>query len=665
MPARKRRRWEDEEEGDEMENAMVDCDDTSDDEVAALTPGQEYVSYLSTLLFSRKVSAEQFCILMYWSAEAGMEEARKYAKAPGGKTGHYSRHCNETLQVFKQRDKLYIVEVIGKGAEGRGPIPLLTLPPHEAIDEFARRSPDYSLRVQEKSESNEFPPAYYLHPAVIEHGAGNVAPLGVFVDGVAYSNVDTVIGFWVICLTTGQRFLAAVVRKCLLFDCSCKGWCTLWQVWTWLRWSLEACQAAAFPLHRHDNTSWLASDSKRSELAGSPMAVRGCLLLLKADWSELCTSFGIPAWNDGMRPCFGCNCDLGSMHSWRGSTPSNLVWRANGLRDYWEACERCEIRVQVPQGRLQDFCNHLRYDARKAGLRGRTLRVLMPEFGLVPGDRLEPSPELGDVGALEEQTKDMVDAVFWRVSSETLARHRNPLLCEALHSSPSMCMTVDSMHALNLGVMLVYARVLVWRLIREGAWAQTPNFEEQVAISITAMAAGYKLWYARRRAAHPGENLIRVPINKKLLGDPDVGPLRTKAAATWTFMLFLLDVGEERVSLLSAELVSFLQAGRSLEAMVALFKEAPPQLSALQIQQAWDYWKGFLTKSGDVEDLLIPKCHLLFHLLERLDWFGNPRMYSNWQDESLNRILKTACQGISQKTFEFSLLLRMVDLLQQ
>ena len=93
------------------------------------------------------------------------------------------------------------------------------------------------------------------------------------------------------------------------------------------------------------------------------------------------------------------------------------------------------------------------------------------------------------------------------------------------------------------------------------------------------------------------------------------------------------------------------------------FREAPPQLSADDIQLAWDCYKDFLTRTADVEDLLIPKAHLLLHLLERVDWLGNPRFYSNWQDESLNRVLKCACRSISQNTIEFSLLLQMVDLL--
>ena len=48
--------------------------------------------------------------------------------------------------------------------------------------------------------------------------------------------------------------------------------------------------------------------------------------------------------------------------------------------------------------------------------------------------------------------------------------------------------------------------------------------------------------------------------------------------------------------------------------------------------------------------------------MEDLPRLGNPTLYSNWLDEALNRVLKKACRGISQRTFEASLLVRMPDL---
>jgi hypothetical protein len=63
------------------------------------------------------------------------------------------------------------------------------------------------------------------------------------------------------------------------------------------------------------------------------------------------------------------------------------------------------------------------------------------------------------------------------------------------------------------------------------------------------------------------------------------------------------------------------------------------------------------------EDAFVPKHHLMFHLLSNAAFLGNPRRYSTWLDESLNKLLKATCRHASQAVFEASTLLRMRELL--
>lgn len=56
---------------------------------------------------------------------------------------------------------------------------------------------------------------------------------------------------------------------------------------------------------------------------------------------------------------------------------------------------------------------------------------------------------------------------------------------------------------------------------------------------------------------------------------------------------------------------------------------------------------------------LTPKFHLGLHLTHRLAHSGQVRLYANWYDESLNRVLKTCCRHISQLRFEEEVLFRM------
>jgi hypothetical protein len=58
-----------------------------------------------------------------------------------------------------------------------------------------------------------------------------------------------------------------------------------------------------------------------------------------------------------------------------------------------------------------------------------------------------------------------------------------------------------------------------------------------------------------------------------------------------------------------------------------------------------------------------PKHHIVFHLINKMRWHGNPRLYNTWLDEALNKTLKGSCRQTSQATFERAVLLRMSSLL--
>ena len=74
------------------------------------------------------------------------------------------------------------------------------------------------------------------------------------------------------------------------------------------------------------------------------------------------------------------------------------------------------------------------------------------------------------------------------------------------------------------------------------------------------------------------------------------------------------------------------------------------------------YCKHVALMSAD--DVFVPKHHIVFHLLDRVKWFGNPRLYATWLDEALNKTLKAVCRLTSQSTFERSVLWRMRELMQ-
>ena len=54
---------------------------------------------------------------------------------------------------------------------------------------------------------------------------------------------------------------------------------------------------------------------------------------------------------------------------------------------------------------------------------------------------------------------------------------------------------------------------------------------------------------------------------------------------------------------------------------------------------------------------------MVLHLLRRMPFWGNPRCFSEWADEGLNKLLKGACRQVSQATFEVAVLSSMNALL--
>ncbi len=194
-----------------------------------------------------------------------------------------------------------------------------------------------------------------------------------------------------------------------------------------------------------------------------------------------------------------------------------------------------------------DACTHkrvvdaLEYAKRSHGNHGRCLREALPHLGLALGDRLEPSVYLPDPSVIDLAAVFPMPVLFWRTSSETLCRFRNPLLVRDLGITPSRSLTIDGLHCLYLGVMLAFCRYLVWLMITEHIWGRASTVEETLQISLLAIRHELTQFYKTRHQQHPTEFLTRVRLGKKSLGDHGNRKLATKAAETWGFLLFLID----------------------------------------------------------------------------------------------------------------------------
>ena len=333
--------WEEENEESDSSNGSSDCE---------LDPESKFVEYMISLLRGRDLTAHDFCVLMYLAGNAGVEKAKRYGKKP--ESGHYSRHAKGTVPAYRDTDFLYEFEVPSKGSDGTGrePHTLVAVPGHEAICEDYETDPIMRTSLAEMVDNQELPAAYFQNPIVQAHRGDNpVVPISLFIDGTQYSNVDSAVGVWLINVVSGQRFLIAALRKRLLCDCGCRGWCTVRELFCFLHWSLVALSTGVMPGRRHDGEPFTAKDSARKAKADERLPCRACLLSIKGDWMEYVTTFGTPSWHDSRRPCFACDSSPADLMKYDGCSRAGLRWRPNEQRDYFDACEECEITVEVSE----------------------------------------------------------------------------------------------------------------------------------------------------------------------------------------------------------------------------------------------------------------------------------------------------------------------------
>lgn len=638
------------------------------------TPAQLLVDFLVDLLLCRALNAKSFCIIMHYCGLCGIESCSALGKKPDLPSGHYQRHLESALPVFRDSAVEYEFKVpcSTKNKPGRDSMWLPALVLQEELDAELRGNPGWAEQLQHCISDNLFPPTYDTHP-LVAGSQSRVVPLALFVDAVPYSNVDSIIGFWVVNLMTQVRHLIVALRKSVLCKCGCKGWCTFWAVFHYLHWCFAVASTGRYADGRHDSLPWRQTDDDRASMVGAEALAVYCLLFIKGDWAEYASTLGFPSWNSAIRPCFGCNCTVWDMFELLGVGPFNCPHYINGESDYFEACSRAEANVEIPSALAHAaICQLLFWDKRDGGNIGLSMRSDLlfwdnAPLGLLAGDRVEPTPELQDVADVFTLSHFPATVTFWRRSFEYIARHRNPLFDESLGITPHRCMTADTLHVIYLGIMLRLCRVILWMTLLSGVLVSASNLEELLSVSVLVLQNQLSAWYKRRHSANPQEMLTRYHLRESKIGTRSAPTFKAKAAETYGFMLFLLDLLDQVHERMPdpARAVRLLKAGRALEHLLGIWREGGGRLSAAEQVRCWECFDVFVASTHEEPECDIPKRHMLFHILQRMPDQGNPKIYANWLDETLNRHLKLCCRDVSQVHFERSLYCRMRARLQR
>ena len=170
-----------------------------------------------------------------------------------------------------------------------------------------------------------------------------VIPFSLHIDAAPYTTVDSVMVISAYTPVTSNRHTLAVLRKKEQCKCGCKGHCTLWEIMEFLKWSLFAASEGVFPRQRHDGSGWHISDAVRASKSGTPLAAKFCLLYLKGDWMEYCTTLGLPSWNS-IQPCPWCFTSRDDLYTTSNFSPNSFPHALKSWDTYDAACRGLRTR---------------------------------------------------------------------------------------------------------------------------------------------------------------------------------------------------------------------------------------------------------------------------------------------------------------------------------
>ena len=258
---------------------------------------------LVDLQFKSNSSANQCCLIAYWATKCrGTGFCQDLAMAPERpdvvgaleeQTGRYSRHFNAVVKHTEYKKDCYYLDVpyYAKHQASRTLRRIPMTHPILALAQEVVDTPSLHGVLSDAVSGNDLPPSYYQHTVVLDSAPSLVFPVGLYIDGVQYNRRgESTLGVTMMHMVTGARHLICCLRKSTLCKCGCRGWCTLWQVWSVVAWALAGLAKGAWPGNRHDNSAFGEGGEVWAELAGKPIGIRACLLFVKSDWGSGRTS---------------------------------------------------------------------------------------------------------------------------------------------------------------------------------------------------------------------------------------------------------------------------------------------------------------------------------------------------------------------------------------
>ena len=461
----------------------------------------ELFDFLLDLKNRGALTAKAVCVIAFLSNQAGATgHVSELARRPGLQSGKYSAHVDKVtgMKPSEAEEWLYVPVPTYQRCDGsRSVQKTAVLVAHEQLAQQISSDPGITEKLESARAKGSLPKNYETHKIVASNPDVPVYPIVIYIDGIKFERHDTVVGWFVYNFVTYDRICIAALRKSALCRCGCRGWCSLFIIWSKIAWSLHAMEEGKYPDRGplgqvFDDDA----DAARLALAGREFGWKAALVLLKADLAEFATSVGLPSSAHHGHPCFLCFATIRDMYDARALSPLTTPCPLKTLDTYLADCVRCEIVIKLTDpGVRHRLKAKLFLDARNDGSHGRSMITDMPELALLKGDRLEPSQEVIDTHAFELLPLP-VTLVFWRVKSQQMTYHRNPIFDEDLGVSLDDTAALDWLHILALGVFQVFIGCLINTLIAVNAWKVLGGIDIRRQLSISRLQNGLFAFYS-------------------------------------------------------------------------------------------------------------------------------------------------------------------------
>ena len=452
---------------------------------------------LHELYFAGKIDAKILGHLAWRLSHLGVEAATPYAVPPvtsyhnEQQSGKYQDKLDRAYDFRFNDSELYTLEAPMRShlTGEREPGTVYMQPVHESLARELDSRPEL-VGEWESLVSQQWIPAYEHHPAI--KGASlrerqRTFGIALYMDASQFQTRDGLLLMTCHLICSGNRHLVFALPKSTLCCCGCAGWCTLFQIYRAIYWSLEAAANGVKPLNRHDGT---CLDEPRLGVAGKEVKWKFILIDVVGDWSEIVSRWAFTNWQATV-PCYLCICTLeqlkDALHPVQAKDPNV----------YFAECSACEIWIFIDSWALRTSIRFALLD--DSTRKGRVLKTTCPlilKAGLKLYDRLEPSPQLSDVYDFEKKTVPFL-ALFWRTpaKAELTVHHRHPLISRVLGTNLwTLC--TDTLHGLDLGVYPAWStRVLHLCFEADIYETRASRISDHMKANALAIMRDLRIWY--------------------------------------------------------------------------------------------------------------------------------------------------------------------------